>query len=167
MSEDKIHILGNGDKSVLMPEPTRQGKNGKVIICNQPPFAVNPYATAIVDFKMMKALDEGSVNLDKFSWVCGNRPKIYCDKKPFFYMKHAERIREFYTDVPKYCGPNAATAATNFNCGHFATHYACRRHSPKEVHMYGFDTLLDFNMRSITDVYLSSDRSNTNNGFDI
>jgi hypothetical protein len=29
--------------------------------------------------------------------------------------------------------------------------------------MYGFDALLDFNMRSYTDLVLSSDRSNNNN----
>ncbi|MEK9698744.1 MAG: hypothetical protein VW270_23420, partial [Candidatus Poseidoniales archaeon] len=95
--------------------------------------------------------------------VCGNRPKIYCDKFPDFYMTNAERIREFYTDVPKYCGPNAATAATNFNCGHFATHYACRRHKPDEVNLYGFDSLFDHNMKSFTDLVLPSDRGQTNN----
>ena len=32
-----------------------------------------------------------------------------------------------------------------------------------EIHMYGFDTLFDFNMRSVTDLVLSSDRTNGNN----
>ena len=32
-----------------------------------------------------------------------------------------------------------------------------------EIHMYGFDSLFDFNMRSVTDLYLMSDRDNANN----
>jgi len=159
----KIHVLGNGDMATLMPENVRQGKDGKVIACNQPPLNIKAYATAIVDFKMCKALHEGSVNLDSFMWVCGNRPKMYCSKTPAFYMKHAHRIREFYTDVPKYCGKNPAEAATNFNCGHMATHYAARRHDAEEVHLYGFDSLFDHNMRSYTDLVLNSDRGSNNN----
>ena len=54
-------------------------------------------------------------------------------------------------------------AATNFNCGHMATHYACRKHKPDEIHMYGFDSIFDHNMRSYTDTVLSSDRSGGNN----
>ena len=77
---DKIHILGNGDTATLMPQSTRNGQDGKVIVCNQPPFNVKAYACALVDFKMMKALQEGSVNLDMFNWVCGNRPKMHMAK---------------------------------------------------------------------------------------
>jgi hypothetical protein len=44
-----------------------------------------------------------------------------------------------------------------------AVHYAASRHKADEVHMYGFDTIFDFNMRSVTDLVLSSDRSQTNN----
>jgi hypothetical protein len=73
-------------------------------------------------------------------------------------MKYAPNIKEFYTFVPKY-----AKNATNFNCGHMAVHYAANRHEADEIHMYGFDALLDFNMRSYTDLVLSSDRSNNNN----
>jgi hypothetical protein len=160
---DKIHILGNGDTATLMPQSTRNGQDGKVIVCNQPPFNVKAYACALVDFKMMKALQEGSVNLDMFNWVCGNRPKMHMAKHSSFYIKHAHRIREFYTDVPKYCGKNPAEAATNFNCGHLATHYACKRHQPDEIHMYGFDSIFDHNMRSHTDLVLPSDRGKNNN----
>ena len=160
----KIRILGNGDMSQMMPEKWRYEREGKLLICNQPPFEVhNVYATIMVDFKMMAALTEGSIVLDQYYWVLGNRPKVWCDQNPSFFMKHAGRIREFYTDVPKYCGPNMDQAATNFNCGHMATHYACRKHNPDEIHMYGFDSIFDHNMRSYTDTVLSSDRSGGNN----
>ena len=44
-----------------------------------------------------------------------------------------------------------------------ATHYACNRLKADTVHMYGFDSIFDQNLRSCTDFYLNSDRSNTNN----
>ncbi len=159
-----MHVLGNGDRSTLMPKSTRNGQDGKVIICNQPPFELrNVYGCAIVDFKMMKALQERSVILHQYMWVCGNRPKMHMEKNPTFSIQHSHHIREFYTIVPKYCGPNAGEAATNFNCGHFATHYAANRHQPKEINLYGFDSLFDHSMRSYTDLVLPSDRGNTNN----
>lgn len=160
----KVHILGNGDGAVLMPEEDRYERDGKLLICNIPPFEVhNVYACCIVDFKMMKNLHKENVNLDHFKWVLGNRPKIYMDQHPSFYIKHSWHIREFYTTVPKYCGPRPDIAATNFNCGHFATHYAMSKHQADEVHLYGFDSIMDHNMRSYTDVVLPSDRNNTNN----
>lgn len=162
---DVIHIIGNGDKSVFWNE--MNDPSGGRLICNMPPFHVdNVYATVMVDFKMMMALTEGHVNLDMYPWVLGNRPKIWMNdpRQSSFYLKYAQNIREFYLHVPKYCGPvGDPQSATNFNCGHMATHFAATKFRPKEIHMYGFDTILDFNMRSITDVYLSSDRSNTNN----
>ena len=160
----KVHVLGNGDSAQLMPQHVRDAEDGKVMICNVPPFEIpKAYACCMVDFKMMKNLTNNTVNLDSYKWVLGNRPKIWMDKKPSFYMKHAHHIREFYTDVPKYCGKPAAQAATNFNCGHMATHYSARRHKPDEIHLYGFDSIMDHNMRSFTDVVLPSDRSNVNN----
>ena len=160
----KVHILGNGDQAILMPQKARMGQDGKLVICNQPPFEVrNVWACALVDFKMMKALQEGSVILDQYMWVCGNRPKMHMAKNPTFNIQHSHHIREFYTDVPKYCGPNPAEAATNFNCGHFATHYASRRLNADEIHLYGFDSLFDHNMRSFTDLVLPSDRGKNNN----
>jgi len=158
-----VHIIGNGDKSVLWDEMNEP--EGVRLVCNMPPFHVkNVYATVMVDFKMMMALTEGHVNLDMYRWVLGNRPKIWMEQQHTFYLKYAQNIREFYLHVPKYCGPEGdPLSATNFNCGHMAVHFAATKFRPKEIHMYGFDTLLDFNMRSITDVYLSSDRSNTNN----
>ena len=162
----KTYILGNGDMSFMMPQGIRDGseRDGKLLICNQPPFEVrNPYATVMVDFKMMNALAAGEINLDAYYWVLGNRPKIFCDANPAFSFKHTGHIREFYQTVPKYCGKDPNIAATNFNCGHLATHYTCTRHQPDEVHMFGFDSIFDHNMRSYTDTVLSSDRSNVNN----
>jgi hypothetical protein len=75
-----------------------------------------------------------------------------------FYLKYAKCVKEFYTHVPEYAGN-----ATNFNCGHAAVHYAANKQKADEIHMYGFDTLFDFNMRSVTDLVLSSDRTKSNN----
>jgi len=160
----KLYILGNGDMAQMMPESIRQGdREGKLIICNQPPFAVrNPYTTCIVDFKMCFALAEGSISLDSYHWVCGTRPKTFMEANASFHMKHSHQIREFYTTVPKYAG-DGPQGATNFNCGHLATHYAATRHQPEEIHMFGFDSIFDHNMRSYTDVVLNSDRSGGNN----
>lgn len=150
-----VHIIGNGDSAALY-KPAK----GIKLVCNLPPFEVEDvYATCIVDFKMCRALDEGSVNLDAFNWVCGFRPQKYCqDINPSFYMKHSQRIRTFYTDLPKYAGNY-----TNFNCGHMATHYAANKLQADEIHMYGFDSLFEMNMRSYTDLVLVSDRSDINN----
>ena len=164
MSKKIVHVLGNGDSAAFFPEEYAHERPGKLLICNIPPREVyNVYACCMVDFKMMRSLNKGEVNLDGFMWVLGNRPKIFMDQKPSFYMKHAAHIREFYTTVPKYCGPRADVAATNFNCGHFATHYACRKHKAEEIHLYGFDSIMDHNMRSYTDLVLPSERSNVNN----
>lgn len=150
-----FHLLGNGDSANLFDH----GCKGTRIICNMPPFHVDKvYASVMVDFKMMYALSEGSLNLDMYQWVLGTRPKIWMEQRPDFYMKHAHRVKDFYLTVPEYAGN-----ATNFNCGHMAAHYICNKHKPTEVHMYGFDSIFDKNMRSITDLYLSSDRSDVNN----
>ena len=80
------------------------------------------------------------------------------DQQPTFYVKHSSQVREFYTVLPKY-----VANYTDFNCGHMATHYAAAKQKGDEIHMYGFDSILDFNMRSVTDLILSSDRGDTNN----
>jgi len=131
------------------------------LLCNMPPFDVDPktvFGTVMVDFKMMMALTEGSIALNQYQWILGTRPRIWMYERSAFHLKYAPNVREFYTHVPKYAGN-----ATNFNCGHMATHYAAARHKADEIHMFGFDTLFDFNMRSYTDVVLSSDRSQVNN----
>lgn len=153
-----VHVLGNGDKAIYYEQEKRVGTK---ILCNMPPFELDPkevYATCMVDFKMMMALTAGEINLDRYRWVLGTRPRAWMYERPAFHMKYAPNIREFYTHVPKY-----AVNATNFNCGHMAVHYAASRHKADEIHMYGFDTIFDFNMRSVTDLVLSSDRSNANN----
>ena len=158
MSSKEIHVLGNGDKASYYLEEPRIGTK---ILCNMPPFEVpakEVYATCMVDFKMMAALTAGEIAIDQYNWVLGTRPRIWMNSRHAFYMKYAPNIKEFYTHVPKYAGN-----ATNFHCGHMAVHYTATKFKPDVIHLYGFDTIFDFNMRSITDVYLSSDRTQVNN----
>tara|TARA_R110000868_G_scaffold30953_3_gene113872 strand:+ start:16243 stop:17007 length:765 start_codon:yes stop_codon:yes gene_type:complete len=152
------HILGNGDKASYYNEAPREGK---LLLCNMPPFEVprkKVYATTMVDFKMMMALTEGSIALDQYDWILGTRPRIWMYEQSNFYMKYAHCVKDFYTHVPEYAGN-----PTNFNCGHMAVHYAAAKQGADEIHMYGFDTIFDFNMRSVTDLVLSSDRGTSNN----
>ena len=149
-----LHLIGNGDNATMY----KQGTKGIKLICNLPPFPVEgAWATCMVDFKMMKAISEGSVNVPG-NWVCGFRPKKWCEMKPEFYMKHASKIRTFYLTKPDY-----VKNYTDFNCGHFAAHYGATTFKPDEIHMYGFDSLFDMNLRSCTDFYLNSDRGAPNN----
>ena len=99
-----VHVIGNGDRAFYY---TKEKREGMKILCNMPPFEIDPnevYATCMVDFKMMMALTEGSVNLNRYMWILGTRPKIWMNdkKRALFYMKYAPNIREFYTHVPKY-----------------------------------------------------------------
>lgn len=153
MSKRVAHILGNGDSAIFY-KPAK----GIKVACNLPPFdwIENIFISCMVDFKMMKALHEGSV-INPYKWVLGYRPKIYCEKSPNFYMEHGEKVKEFYTTLPKYAG-KGGQGYTNFNCGHFATHYTCNKLKAEEVHLYGFDSIFNFDTRSKTDFYLSSDR---------
>ena len=73
-------------------------------------------------------------------------------------MQIAKNIKEFYEKKPKY-----AANYTDFNCGHFATYYACEKLKAERVHMWGFDSIFDFNLRSYTDLVINSDRGNMNN----
>ena len=73
-------------------------------------------------------------------------------------MKVGPQIKEFYTVLPDY-----VANYTDFNCGHMAVHYAANKCKAEEVHMYGFDSLFDFNLRSTSDLFLNSDRGNNNN----
>lgn len=155
MKHEIIHVIGNGDNASLFD----QAAKGTRLICNLPPFEIaNVFATAMVDFKMMAALTEGSLRLDMYRWVLGTRPKLWMGMRPDFHLKYAHLVREFYTTVPDYAGN-----ATNFNCGHMAVHYAANKLKGKQIHLYGFDSLFDYNMNSVTDFYLNSDRSQTNN----
>lgn len=156
MGKKIANIIGNGDQAMMFNDSRR----GLRITCNLPPFAINNvYATTIVDFKMCRALNDGSVDLSMLNWICGSRPRIYClQQNPAFYHKFRKNIRMFYTTVPDY-----AENATNFNCGHVATHYASNQLESDEIHLWGFDSLFDSNMRSFTDTVLISDRGIQNN----
>lgn len=155
------HVIGNGPKAALY-KPSK----GIKITCNLPPFEVeNTYTTCMVDFKMMKAIHEQSVTVPG-DWVLGFRPKMWCQKHPDFQLKYAMHIKEFFVDLPKYAmkpGENVGMGYTNFNCGHFAVYYTAKRVQADEIHMYGFDSLFDMDLRSCTDFYLGSDRGATNN----
>ena len=148
-----VHVIGNGDNATMY-KPAK----GIKVTCNIPPFEVaNVYTTCLVDFKMMKAMTEGSVAIPG-EWTLGHRPKIWMQNNPNFYMQVAQHIKGFYLDLPDY-----VATYTDFNCGHMATHYSANELQGEEIHMYGFDTIFDFNLRSGTDMYLNSDRSISNN----
>jgi len=150
-----VHVIGNGDQAHLYNKVPRKGLK---LTCNLPPFPVlDAYATCIVDFKFMAAMTEGSVWAPG-EWILGYRPKIWMDKHPGFHMKVARHVKEFYTKLPKY-----ATNYTDFNCGHMATYYACEKLQAEKVHLYGFDSMFDFNLNSCSDFYLNSDRSSKQN----
>ena len=79
-------------------------------------------------------------------------------------IKHLGHARSSPSRTAKV-NPNESVgqAYTNFSCGHFASRYAAKKLGCDEIHMYGFDSLFDWNMRSYSDLVLNSDRSNTNN----
>ena len=148
-----VHVIGNGDTASLY----KPGKGLKVT-CNVPPFAVpDVWGTCIVDFKMMVAMREGSV-VPPGQWILGARPHKYMELNPNLRIQWMNQIKEYYTVLPDYAGN-----FTNFNCGHMAVHYAANKLKGEEIHMYGFDSIFDFNLRSYTDMVLNSDRGNTNN----
>lgn len=161
-----VHIIGNGDSASLY---LREKRAGLKLCCNQVPFEVpDKWATVMVDFKMMDALTRGfkgdpaGLHIPG-NWVLGFRPKKWMEARPNFHMSKAPQIREFYTDLPRYTwdtnkGEDMGRGYTNWNCGHMATHYACNRLKADVVHMYGFDSIFDFNMNSFTDLVLASDR---------
>jgi hypothetical protein len=143
------HIIGNGKSSCLF----NNRDIGLRMTCNLPPFAIdNAYATTIVDFKIMKAITDGSLDIPG-EWILGMRPKIWLEKKPQFYMKIATKVKAFYTDLPSY-----AANHTDFNCGHVATHYVANKLKAEEIHLYGFDSLFSFDLTSTTDLFLLSQR---------
>ena len=147
------HIIGNGDNASLYT-PSK----GLKITCNLPPFEVpDAYTTCMVDFKMMKAIHDGSVVVPG-EWILGARPKKWMEMHPSFHMKYAGQVKGFYTELPKYAGNY-----TNFNCGHLATHYTANKLKCDEIHLYGFDSMFDFNLRSTSDLFLFSDRELNNN----
>ena len=149
-----VHVIGNGDQASLFHKEHRTGMK---LTCNIPPWPVaGAYGTIMVDFKMMRALHEGSLTIPG-DWILGMRPKIWMDQQPSFFIKHSHQVKEFYTVLPKY-----VANYTDFNCGHMAVHYAANKIKAEEIHLYGFDSIFDFNLRSCSDFYLGSDRGNMN-----
>ena len=147
------HVIGNG-RSASLYEPAK----GFKLTCNLPGFSVDDvYTTCIVDFKMMKAIAEGSVTIPG-EWVLGARPKAFCQGNPDFYLRHAGQVKEFFVDLPQYAGNY-----TNFNCGHMAVFYAIKRLAVDEINMYGFDSMFAQDLSSTTDFFLVSDRDPANN----
>ena len=56
----------------------------------------------MVDFKMMKALQDGLVDLGQYDWVLGKRPRRWMEKQVGFYLKYSPNIKSFHTHVPPY-----------------------------------------------------------------
>ena len=160
----RVNILGNGPGSRIFT----RGTEGLLLVCNMPPIklpAEEVFASCMVDFKMMKALHEGQVDLGQYDWVLGTRPRKWMEQTPAFYLKYSQNIKGFHVFVPPYAqlpGHTLSDAATNYSCGHMATDYACRIMKADEVHMYGFDAMFDMNLDSYTDECLKSDRSPLN-----
>lgn len=149
-----VHVIGNGDSAGMFQGDAK----GIRLTCNLPPFQVDRvYATTIVDFKMMRAMAEGSVIVPG-DWILGWRPQRFLEANPNFRVKWMNQIREFYTELPKY-----VPGYTDFNCGHMAVHYAANKLQADSIHLYGFDSIFDMNLRSTSDLVLNSDRGNTNN----
>ena len=74
-----------------------------------------------------------------------------------FYVKYSKQIKEFYLTLPKY-----AANYTDFNCGHMATHWIANKLKRKEIHMYGFDSIFEFDTTSMSDTFMESARDNLN-----
>ena len=150
-----VHVIGNGDSADLYNNKERKGLK---LTCNLPPFPVeNVYGSCIVDFKMMKAITEGVIDVPG-EWILGYRPKIWMEKHPDFYMRRATQIKEFFTKKPEY-----VANYTDFNCGHMAVYYAIKKFNPTEINIYGFDSIFDMNLRSSSDFFMISDRQANNN----
>ena len=149
-----IHVIGNG----LQAQMFDHNAKGARVTCNLPPFPIRDvFATCMVDFKMMRAMAEGSVHVPG-DWVLGARPKAWLEHNVQYRMRWISQLKEFYTELPDYV-PNY----TDFNCGHMAVHFSANRLKADEIHLYGFDSMFGQDLRSCTDFYLNSDRSNGNN----
>jgi len=158
---DRVEVLGNGpSQSLFFREGSAKDLATPVVCCNLPyqlPDIGRIWATILGDFKMMRAINEGSLDMNHSMWVLGFRPKLYCDQNPNFYMKNAQRIREFYTRIPPY-----AENPTEWSAGHLAVHYTCVRLAPKELHLWGFDSMFSHDLSSSSDVIMESNREAQN-----
>tara|TARA_B100000508_G_scaffold43872_1_gene34235 strand:- start:1215 stop:1865 length:651 start_codon:yes stop_codon:yes gene_type:complete len=150
-----VHIIGNGGSSFLYNEEKRKGLK---LGCNQIGFNIpEKYASCIVDYKFMQAMTNGEITLPG-QWILGFRPKHWMEMNPNYYMKVSKQVKEFYTELPNY-----AANYTDFNCGHMAAHYSANKLKADEIHLYGFDSIFDFNLNSASDLSLKSDRGSANN----
>ena len=146
------HIIGNGKSSgFYVPD------KGLKITYNLPPFEVNNvYTTVMVDFKMMNAIHKGEVVVPG-DWVLGARPHKWMEMRNDFYVKYSKQIKEFYLILPRYAGNY-----TDFNCGHMAAHWVANKLKRTEIHMYGFDSIFEFDTTSMSDTFMMSVRDNMN-----
>ena len=150
-----VHIIGNGGSSFLYNEEKRKGLK---LGCNQIGFNIpEKYASCIVDYKFMQAMTANEITLPG-QWILGFRPKHWMEMNPDYYMKVSTQVKEFYTELPNY-----AANYTDFNCGHMAAHYSANKLKADEIHLYGFDSIFDFNLNSASDLSLKSDRGSANN----
>ena len=150
-----VHIIGNGGSSFLYNEEKRKGLK---LGCNQIGFNIpEKYASCIVDYKFMQAMTANEITLPG-QWILGFRPKHWMEMNPDYYMKVSKQVKEFYTELPNY-----AANYTDFNCGHMAEHYSANKLKADEIHLYGFDSIFDFNLNSASDLSLKSDRGSANN----
>ena len=150
-----VHIIGNGGSSFLYNEEKRKGLK---LGCNQIGFNIpEKYASCIVDYKFMQAMTANEITLPG-QWILGFRPKHWMEMNPDYYMKVSGQVKEFYTELPNY-----AANYTDFNCGHIAAHYSANKLKADEIHLYGFDSIFDFNLNSASDLSLKSDRGSANN----
>ena len=97
----KVNVLGNGDHATMF----ERGSSGLLLVCNMPPMELDKeevYGSCMVDFKMMTALQDKSVQLDMYDWILGTRPRRWMEKNPTFYMKYAQNIKGFHTYLPTY-----------------------------------------------------------------
>jgi len=149
---DVAHLIGNGKSSgFYVPD------KGLKVTCNLPPFEIaNLYTTVMVDFKMMNAIHKGNITVPG-DWVLGARPHKWMEMKNDFYIKYSTQIKEFYLVLPKY-----AANYTDFNCGHMATHWLANKMKRKQIHMYGFDSIFEFDTTSMSDTFMNSVRDNMN-----
>ena len=70
------HVIGNGPSAGFY-KPAK----GLKILTNLPPFAVNnAYTTVMVDFKMMKAINDKVLAVPG-DWVLGARPKKWMEMR--------------------------------------------------------------------------------------
>ena len=64
----RVNVMGNGDHATLF----KKGTEGELLVCNMPPVELTKdevFASCMVDFKMMLALEENKVRLDHYDWL--------------------------------------------------------------------------------------------------